>query len=159
MPTTLCLAPELSGKLSTVLRFNHYITLQSFASCVCHYWLYLVWKTFSCTWQFLEGIAPFGSIWRPVCFKHWEDDNFGSQNKCKKPLWIFFLSLFLPFLLLWPEEPAGWVSARVQLLPSLAAGPAAKQPQLGWPQGAAIVVWLWHGIFVQYSTLKTHHLN
>lgn len=99
MPTTLCLAPELSGKQSTVLRFNHYITLQSFASCVCHYWLYLVWKTFSCTWQFLEGIAPFGSIWRPVCFKHWEDlaVNFGSQNKYKKPLWIFFPPFFFLF--------------------------------------------------------------
>lgn len=91
MPTTLCLAPELSGKLSIVLRFNHYITLQSFASCVCHYWLYLVWKTFSCTWQFLEGIAAFGCIWRPVCFKHWEDDNFGSHSKCKKPLFFFLL--------------------------------------------------------------------
>lgn len=93
MPTTLCLAPELSGKLSTVLRFNHYISLQSFASCVCHYWLYLVWKTFSCTWQFLEGIAAFACFWRPVCFKHWEDDNFGSQNKCMNPLFFSFSSV------------------------------------------------------------------
>lgn len=99
MPTTLCLAPELSGKPSTELKFNHYITLQSLASCVCHYWLYLVWKTFSCTWQFLEGSAPFGCIWRPVCFKHWEDDNFGSQNKCEKPLlgFFFFLGWFFFF--------------------------------------------------------------
>lgn len=102
MPTTLCLAPELSGKLSIVLRFNHYITLQSFASCVCHYWLYLVWKTFSCTWQFLEGIAAFGCIWRPVCFKHWEDDNFGSHSKCKKPLFFSF-----SFPLSRSQHPAG----------------------------------------------------
>lgn len=118
MPTTLCLAPELSGKLSTVLRFNHYISLQSFASCVCHYWLYLVWKTFSCTWQFLEGIAAFACFWRPVCFKHWEDDNFGSQNKCKNPL-------FFPFPLSWPQEPAGCHSSRAAV-PAPGCTPCTK---------------------------------
>lgn len=104
MPTTLCLALELSGKLSTVLRFNHYCTLQSFASCVCLYWLYLVWKMFSYTWQLLEVFTLFGCIWRPVCFKHRVDDTFGSQNKCEKPLWFFswigFISVwgfFSPF--------------------------------------------------------------
>lgn len=128
MPTTLCLAPELSGKLSTVLRFNHYITLQSFASCVCHYWLYLVWKTFSCTWQFLEGIAAFGCIWRPVCFKHWEDDNFGSHSKCKKPL-FFFPSLFLCH----GHSIQLVVTAWAQLFQLLAAHPApgCTEPK-GW---------------------------